>query len=88
MIFHPRTGQRVCIHYARRSASIMPNHGRVGVVQIVSKGPGPRNVCVDIGAMSVVVPRGNLVGIGNGGANSPKSTPDAEAPGVEKGGVA
>ena len=87
MIFHPRAGHRVCIHYARRSASIMPHHGRVGVVRIVSNGPGPRNVGVEIDALSVVVPRGNLVGIGNGRTNSPKSTP-AEVTGVEKGGSA
>ena len=61
MIFHPRAEQRVRIHYAKRSASIMPHHGRIGVICIVSRGPGPRNVGVEIEAMCVVVPRGNLI---------------------------
>jgi len=61
MIFHPRAGHHVCIHYTTRSASIMPYHSRIGVVRIVSEGPGPRNVGVEIEAMCVVVPRGNLV---------------------------
>jgi hypothetical protein len=63
MIFHPRAGQRVCIHYAKRSASIMPHHGRLGAVRVVSMGPGPRNVGVEIEAMCVVVPRGNLLAV-------------------------
>ena len=55
MIFHPRPGQRVRIHYARRSASVMPHHGKTGVVRTVAKGPGPRNVAVEIdGAVGVV----------------------------------
>ena len=64
MIFHPRAGQRVRIHYARRSASVMPHHGWIGVVRIVSRGPGPRNVGVEIDGAVVVVPRGNLVAVG------------------------
>ena len=63
MIFHPRPGQRVRIHYAKRSASIMPHHGKVGIVLIVSRGPGPRNVGVEIDAQTVVFPRGNLVAV-------------------------
>ena len=63
MIFHPRPGQRVRIHYAKRSASIMPHHGKVGVVRIVSHGPGPRNVGVEIVGRTLVVPRGNLVAV-------------------------
>ena len=63
MIFHPRPGQRVRIHYAKRSASIMPHHGKVGVVRLVSSGPGPRNVGVEIDGLTVVVPRGNLIAI-------------------------
>ena len=83
MIFHPRAGQRVCIHYAKRAASVMPHHGMAGVVCVASRGPGPRNVGVQIRDQIIVVPRGNLVGIGNGRTNNPKSTPDAKAPGVE-----
>ena len=60
MIFHPQPGQHVRIHYARRSASIMPHHGRTGVVRIVANGPGPRNVGVEIEGLLVMVPRGNL----------------------------
>ena len=63
MIFHPRPGQRVRIHYAKRSASIMPYHGKAGVVRIVCSGPGPRNVGVEIDGQTVVVPRGNLVAV-------------------------
>ena len=63
MIFRPRVGQRVRIHYARRSASIMPHHGRTGVVRIVAKGPGPRNVGVEIDGLLVMVPRGNLAAV-------------------------
>jgi hypothetical protein len=61
MIFHPRPGQHVRIHYAKRSAPVMPHHGRLGVVRVVSGGPGPRNVGVEVGTMRIAVPRGNLV---------------------------
>jgi len=63
VIFHPRPGQCVRIHYAKRSAFIMPHHGKVGVVRIVSRGPGPRNVGVEIDGQTVVVPRGNLIAV-------------------------
>ena len=63
MIFHPRPGQRVRIHYAKRSASIMSHHGKVGVVRLVSNGPGPRNAGVEVDGRIIVVPRGNLVAI-------------------------
>jgi len=53
----------VCIHYAKRSASIMSHHGKVAVVRLVSHGPGPRNVGVEIDGQTVVVPRGNLVAV-------------------------
>ena len=61
MIFHPRIGQRVRVHYAKRAAAVMPHHGKRGVVRIVTTGPGPRNVGVEIGGRVVVIPRGNLV---------------------------
>ena len=61
MIFHPRIGQRVRIHHAKRPASITPHHGKAGVVRTVSGGPGPRNVGVEIDGNMVVVPRGNLI---------------------------
>ena len=63
MIFHPRIGQRVRLHYAKHAASIMPHHGKVGVVRLVGSGPGPRNVGVEVDGRTVVVPRGNLVAV-------------------------
>ena len=57
-----RSGQRVRIH--KRSASVMPHHGKLGVVRTVSRGPGPRNVGVEIDGRTVVIPRGNLVAVG------------------------
>ena len=85
MIFHPYIGQRVHVHYAKAAAPTMPYHGRTGVVRTVTDGPGPRNVGVKIDGQLVVVPRGNLVAIGDRQTNRPKSTPGAEAPGVEEG---
>lgn len=61
MIFHPKPGERVRVHYAKAAADRMPFHGRTGVVRIVAKGPGPRNVGVEIDGRIVVIPRGNLV---------------------------
>ena len=63
MIFHPRIGQRVRLHYIKRAAPIMPHHGKVGVVQVVGSGPGPRNVGVEVDGRTVVVPRGNLIAV-------------------------
>jgi hypothetical protein len=53
----------------------MPHHGRLGVVRVVSGGPGPCNVGVEINGRTVVVPRGNLVSVGKRRTNMPKSTP-------------
>lgn len=63
MIFHPRIEQRVRVHYAKAGAAAMPYHGKAGIVRVVSKGPGPRNVGVKIDGRLVVVPRGNLVAV-------------------------
>ena len=73
VIFHPRLGQQVRIHYNRRSAAAIPYHGETGVVRIAGRGPGPRNVGVEIGGQIVVVPRGNLVAVAKRAAN--ESTP-------------
>ena len=78
MIFHPRIGQHVRLHYAKRAAMVMPYHGRTGVVRVVSSGPGPRNVGVEIDGRLVVVPRGNLMA---------KSTPAPADAGVEEAGT-
>jgi len=61
MIFHPRPGQHVRVHYAKTAAPTMAYHGRAGIVRVVAHGPGPRNVGVDIDGKVVVIPRGNLV---------------------------
>ena len=63
MIFHPRIGQHVRVHYARRAGAVMPYHGMHALVRVVSGGPGPRNVGVEVDGKLVVVPRGNLVAI-------------------------
>lgn len=61
MIRRPRPGQIVQVHYAKHYASQMPHHGRIGVVQIVSSGPGPRNhgIRFDDGRFAAI-PAGNL----------------------------
>ena len=64
MIFHPRIGQRVRVHYAKGIIPAMPYHGRTGTVRVVPRGPGPRNVGVEIERRLVVIPRGNLVVVG------------------------
>ena len=74
MIFHPHIGQCVRMHYAKRMAGIMPQHGKVGVVRVVSRGPGPRNVGVEIDGRLVTIPRGNLVAM-----EMPKNTPARRA---------
>jgi hypothetical protein len=74
MIFHPRVGQRVRLHYRRQASAVMPWHGRVGVVRFVTRGSGPRNVGVEVDGRLVVAARGNLVAVG-GGELGPKSTP-------------
>lgn len=60
MLMHPRIGERVQLWYARRAAAHMPHHGRVGVVQLVARGPGPRNHGVVVGGVLLAVPAGNL----------------------------
>ena len=77
MISHPHIGQRVRMRYAKRTAAVMPFHGRTGIVRIVSRGPGPRNVGVEIDGRLVVIPRGNLVVV-----ESPENTPGG--PGVSR----
>ncbi len=63
MIFHPKVGQCVRIHYARKAARHMPHQGRMGVVRVVPIGPGPRNIGVEVDGGLIVVPRGNLVAL-------------------------
>ncbi len=61
MIFQPRVGQHVRVHYAKAYAKAMPYHGEMGTAAVVASGRGPRNVGVEIGGRIIVVPRGNLV---------------------------
>ncbi len=61
MIFYPRVGQHVRVHYASKAAPYMPYHGKTGVVRVVVRGRGPRNVGVEIDGRLIVIPRGNLV---------------------------
>jgi hypothetical protein len=60
MISYPRQGQSVQIWYGRLYRDMMPLHGRVGQVRIVSRGPGPRNHGVEVDGQVYVIPRGNL----------------------------
>lgn len=61
MIFRPRIGEAVRLHYAKRAAPFMPYHGMTGVVRLASRGPGPRNVAVELEGNLVIVPSGNLI---------------------------
>jgi hypothetical protein len=59
MLANPRIGQEVLIHYRQDARSLLPYHGRRGRVVIRSTGK-PRNHCIDIDGIRVVVPCGNL----------------------------
>lgn len=63
MIWRPKRGQRVRLHYAKRTRSnIVTLHGKCGVVEVTGIGPGPINVLVRLDSGGgVVVSRGNLV---------------------------
>jgi len=60
MIVHPRHNQRVQVWYRKSFADHMPLHGRIGIVRIVGKGPGPRNHGVEIDGQIYGVPCGNI----------------------------
>lgn len=65
MIYHPKLGQSVEVWYGAKkrrhaSAQRIRWHAHSGIVVIVPRGPGPRNVGVRFGDEIVVVPRGNL----------------------------
>lgn len=70
MIWQPKPGQCVRVHYRPGFARIMPFQGLTGRVLVASRGPGPRNVLVEIDlptgkTLRVGIPRGNLVAIPN-----------------------
>lgn len=57
MIWHPKPGQRVRLHYAH---SFLPFHGQCGAV--ILSGGRPCNVLVLLDSgVRLIVPRGNLV---------------------------
>ena len=60
MMTCPKPDQAVRVHYRPSLAAIMPHEGKVGVVELVAKGPGPRNHGVRIESELIVVPAGNL----------------------------
>lgn len=71
MIWHPRPGQRVRLHYRRAAAPLMPRHGLAGRVLCAGPGPGPKNALVRLDdGTRIIIPRGNLVA-----AQGQKGTP-------------
>ena len=61
MIWHPRIGQRVELHY-RKSMRCNDLHLALGVVTVAGTGPGPINAEVKLDdGRTVVVPRGNMM---------------------------
>jgi len=64
MIWRPKPGQPVRVHYRESLRDATGIHGRAGFVVAVGTGPGPANVLVDLLDWApVVVPRGNLVAV-------------------------
>ena len=60
MLCNPRKGQRVLLWYAASKRPIADLHGCYGNVEVVSKGPGPRNHGIRLDGCLYVVPAGNL----------------------------
>jgi len=61
MICHPRAGQIVQVHCAKHYAARMPHHGKIGVVRIAARGPGPRNHGIEFeDGTFAAIPAGNL----------------------------
>lgn len=70
MIWSPKIGQKVKVHYRRSAQQYMKYHGFYGRVLVVGSGAGPKNALVIVEfannkrkTFEVVVPRGNLVAI-------------------------
>jgi hypothetical protein len=59
VIFTPKIGQVVRVHYAAKAAPHIPYHGKIGTVEVVCKGR-PRNHGIRIDGELVVIPCGNL----------------------------
>jgi len=65
MIWRPRVGQRVELHY-RKSMRLNGLHLARGVVTVAGCGPGPINAAVTLDdGRTVIVPRGNMVAKGD-----------------------
>lgn len=60
MMSRPRIGQTVQCWYAKKTRTHRPLHGRIGTVEIVASGPGPRNHGVRVDGLMHVIPAGNL----------------------------
>ena len=60
MIVYPSIGQRVQCWYRESVRKLVTTHGKIGVVKIVARGPGPRNHGVEIDGTLYIVPCGNL----------------------------
>jgi len=75
MIWHPKPGQLVQLHYAA-SGQVFPYQDRIGVAVRVGRGPGPRNAEVLLveDGRCVVVPRGNLEPLSREGRPCPRLT--------------
>ena len=68
MIRQPHPGQVVELHYRPSLRAVSMLHLRVGRIVVSGHGPGPINALVALdGGGLVVVPRGNLNLIGEGG---------------------
>jgi hypothetical protein len=61
VIYGPRLGETVRVHYNAKVAKRVRHHGGIGPIVAIGRGPGPMNIAVKIGGEGVVVPRGNLV---------------------------
>jgi hypothetical protein len=61
VIYGPRIGETVRVHYNAKVAKRARWHGCIGHIVAIGRGPGPMNIAVDVGGEGVVVPRGNLV---------------------------
>ena len=59
MLLNPKIGQDVQVWYRIGIRHVMPHHGKVGRVTVVSRGR-PRNHGVQIDGVTVPVPCGNL----------------------------
>jgi len=59
MLTNPKAGQKAQVWYREGLRSLMPLHGRVGMVRVAGRGR-PRNHGVEIDEQIFIVPCGNL----------------------------